>query len=758
MQTVGLSNQHYKVNNFIRLNLHKNGFFQRICASSRFRTLGQNFNSAVLAMTFDAATTYRIVILASGNGTNAERIAKYFGDSELGSVVLILTNNKNAGVLERAKRLGIPAEVLSRNVYDDGEALTARLQAAQADLVVLAGYLKLIPEAVVETFAGRMINVHPSLLPRHGGKGMYGGRVHQAVIAAGDTRSGITIHQVNAHYDEGAPLLQVGLDVQPEWTADDLAQAIHQLEYRHFPPTIEFLLRNFEARNTEFVMKKIETALISVYHKEGLEPIVRQLDALGTRIISTGGTARFIRDLGIAVDEVADLTAYPSILGGRVKTLHPKVFGGILARRADDSDMATMAEYDIPAIDLVIVDLYPFEDTVASGAEESAIIEKIDIGGISLIRAAAKNFRDVLCLPSMEHYEEFHQMLVDQAGAFSIDQRKYFAAEAFDISSHYDTHIYRYLSGTPRSLKISERRSRKLRYGENPHQEAHFFGDLEAQFDQLHGKALSYNNLLDVDAAVNLMADFQEGKPCFAVFKHTNPCGVAIGENMLEAWDRALACDPVSAFGGILICNGVVEADVAERISDIFFEVLIAEGFSEGAMAILQKKKKRILLQRKSHVLPGKSLKSAVNGYLLQEKDNLAVDSSVYVTKSERQATENQLTDIVFAEKVGKHLKSNAIAIVHNLQLIGSGIGQTSRVDALNQAIAKAKDKGFELKGAVLYSDAFFPFADCAELSHAAGIEVLAEPGGSIRDQDTIDYCEQHGMCLIFTNHRHFKH
>ncbi|HHG86244.1 MAG TPA: hypothetical protein ENJ82_15955, partial [Bacteroidetes bacterium] len=491
-------------------------------------------------MSSAAATLYRIVIFASGNGTNAQRIAEYFGDSGLAEVVLILTNNAQAGVLKRAEALGIPFEVLSRNVYEDGAELCARLDAAKADLIVLAGYLKLVPKQVVEAFAGRLLNVHPSLLPRHGGKGMYGSRVHKAVIQSGDSHSGITIHQVNAHYDEGMPLLQVRLAVENEWNAGDLAQAVHTLEYQHFPRTIEFLLRNFTARNTKFSMKKIETALISVYHKGGLEPIVRQLDALGTRIISTGGTANFIRDLGIAVDEVADLTAYPSILGGRVKTLHPKVFGGILARRADASDVATMQEYDIPAIDLVIVDLYPFEDTVASGAEEAEIIEKIDIGGISLIRAAAKNFQDVLCLPSVEYYDEFRQLLEDQAGVFSLDQRKYFASESFDISSHYDTQIYRHLSGTPRSLKISERHARKLRYGENPHQEAHFYGDLDAQFTQLHGKALSYNNLLDVDAAVSLMADFQEGKPCFAVFKHTNPCGIAIGANMLDAWDRAL--------------------------------------------------------------------------------------------------------------------------------------------------------------------------------------------------------------------------
>ncbi|MEM6272321.1 MAG: bifunctional phosphoribosylaminoimidazolecarboxamide formyltransferase/IMP cyclohydrolase [Bacteroidota bacterium] len=708
-------------------------------------------------MTPAAPQPLRIVILASGNGTNAQCIAAYFRDSELARVVLVLTNNPRAGVLDRAKTLGIPAEVMSRNVYGDGTALTARLRAAEADLVVLAGYLKLIPQAVVRAYTGRLINIHPALLPRHGGQGMYGEKVHAAVIAAGDRYSGITIHHVTEAYDEGPPILQTRLAVGDR-TAKELAQAVHALEYRHFAPTIEYLLRHPGVSFMELQMKKIETALISVYHKDGLEDIARELDALGVRILSTGGTAKFIRDLGIAVDEVADLTAYPSILGGRVKTLHPKVFGGILARRENESDVATLEEYEIPAIDLVIVDLYPFEDTVASGAEESAIIEKIDIGGIALIRAAAKNFRDVLCLPSRELYTEFRELLVAQAGVFSQAQRKRFAAAAFDVSSHYDAHIYNYLSGGTGSLKISEPTSRKLRYGENPHQEAHFHGDLDTQFTQLHGKALSYNNLLDVDAALNLMADLQAGPPTFAVFKHTNPCGVATGKNPLQAWKRALAGDPVSAFGGIIIGNGVVEADVAEAISEIFFEVLIAEDFSAGALEILQRKKKRILLRQISKKLPRLMLRSAVNGYLLQEKDLQEPDPATYEAKTSRQATEAQTLDIVFAEKIGKHLKSNAIAIVKDQQLIGSGIGQTSRVDALNQAIAKAKAKGFDLSGSVLYSDAFFPFSDCAELAHAAGIEVLAEPGGSIRDQDTIDYCEKHSLCLVFTNYRHFKH
>jgi phosphoribosylaminoimidazolecarboxamide formyltransferase/IMP cyclohydrolase len=358
----------------------------------------------------------------------------------------------------------------------------------------------------------------------------------------------------------------------------------------------------------------------------------------------------------------------------------------------------------------------------------------------------------------MAHYDAFYELLEEQQGFFSIDQRKRFASYGFDVSSHYDSQIYGYLAEEPKSYKASFSKKQVLRYGENPHQEAIFYGDLDAQFDQLHGKALSYNNLLDIDAALNLMADFQGGKPCFAIFKHTNPCGVALGASLKEAWDRALQSDPVSAFGGIIICNGKVEADVAEAIQEIFFEVLIAEDFSQDALEVLQKKKNRILLRRKSHALPQHSVRTAVNGLLFQEKDNLLPDTSVYERKSSRQVTENELADIVFGEKIGKHLKSNAIAIVKQQQLIGSGVGQTSRVDALKQSIGKARERGFSLDGAVLYSDAFFPFADSAELALEAGIKVLAEPGGSVKDQDTIDYCEKHDMCLIFTKYRHFKH
>ncbi|MBP8073457.1 MAG: bifunctional phosphoribosylaminoimidazolecarboxamide formyltransferase/IMP cyclohydrolase [Bacteroidia bacterium] len=704
-----------------------------------------------------AAEMLRIALFASGNGSNAERIVQHFQGSDSVAVTVIFTNNPKAGVVARAKVLGISLEVLSKRCYESGSELLSELRRHQVDFIVLAGWLKHVPDAVVATYRGRIVNIHPSLLPAHGGESMYGSRVHEQVIANGDSVSGITIHHVDEHYDQGEIIHQVKLSVQPNWDATTLAQEIHALEHAHYPTVIQNLIESVQEAPNQ-ALRKIETALISVYHKDGLDAIALQLQALGVTIISTGGTSDFLKGLGIEVTDVADLTDYPSILGGRVKTLHPKVFGGILARRADAGDVATMEEYGIPSIDLVIVDLYPFEDTVASGAAEQAIIEKIDIGGISLIRAAAKNFKDVLCLPSRNHYAEFLDTLTRQEGCFTLAQRKYYAAESFDVSSHYDSQIYGYMVGEPRSFKRSIQQKSPLRYGENPHQEAVFYGDLDAQFEQLHGKALSYNNLLDVDAAVNLMADFQQGEPCFAIFKHTNPCGVALGTTLKQAWDRALECDPVSAFGGIIICNGIVDVDVADAIQEIFFEVLIAEGFTADALARLQQKKNRILLRRKSHDLPRHTVRTAVNGLLFQEKDNLLTDSSVYEPKSTRQVTENELADVIFGEKIGKHLKSNAIAIVRQKQLIGSGVGQTSRVDALKQSIAKAGERGFSLKGAVLYSDAFFPFADSAELALKAGIEVLAEPGGSVKDQETIDFCEKHGMCLIFTKYRHFRH
>ena len=501
---------------------------------------------------------------------------------------------------------------------------------------------------------------------------------------------------------------------------------------------------------------RIKSALISVYHKEGLEAVVEQLLRLDVTIYSTGGSAKYIRSLGAEVHEVADLTGYPSILGGRVKTLHPKVHGGILARRTVGTDTAELEQYDIPPIDLVMVDLYPFEETVSSGASEAEIIEKIDIGGIALIRAAAKNFKDVVCIPSQEYYGELVDILAKQDGELTLEQRKYFAGAAFDISSHYDSQIFSYLSPSSDSLKISYRHPATLRYGENPHQKGYFYGKLEDCLVQIHGKAISYNNLVDIEGALELVAEFEE--PFFAVIKHTNPCGCAIGENLLDAWKKALAGDPVSAFGGILACNGVVDADVAADMAGLFFEVLIAKDFTAEALEILQKKKNRILLKQIAPLAFKPSVKRVINGFLVQDKDRIESNPDSWEVKSSRQPEASEVKDAYFGEKVCKHLKSNAIAVVKNQQLIGSGVGQTSRIDALNQAMAKAIDKGFELKNSVLISDAFFPFADSVEMAHKQGISVVVEPGGSIRDDDTINFCENHDMCLIFTGVRHFKH
>ncbi|MEM6262650.1 MAG: bifunctional phosphoribosylaminoimidazolecarboxamide formyltransferase/IMP cyclohydrolase [Bacteroidota bacterium] len=503
--------------------------------------------------------------------------------------------------------------------------------------------------------------------------------------------------------------------------------------------------------------KKITSALISVYHKEGLDSLIETLVAQNATIYSTGGTAAYIQELGATVVEVADLTGYPSILGGRVKTLHPKVHGGILARRQEAQDLEELAKYEIPEIDLVVVDLYPFEETVASGAEEAAVIEKIDIGGIALIRAAAKNFREVAVIPSQQYYGKVADWLAQQDGALDLSQRKQLAGAAFDVSSHYDSHIFQYLAPESNSLKVSYQDPTVLRYGENPHQKGHFYGNLSKVFTQLHGKALSYNNLVDIEGALELVDEFED-VPFFAVIKHTNPCGCAIGTDLLDAWKRALAGDPVSAFGGILACNGIVDEAVATEIDKLFFEVLAAKGFTDGAMEILQKKKNRILLQRTDAPRATVSEKSLLHGFLVQEKDVRNLVPADITVKSTRQPTDKELTDVYFGDKVVKHLKSNAIALVKDGQLIGSGIGQTSRVDALMQAIAKAQDKGFDLQGSVLASDAFFPFADSVEIAHQCGVEVVVEPGGSRRDEDTVNFCETHDMCLIFTGIRHFKH
>lgn len=506
-------------------------------------------------------------------------------------------------------------------------------------------------------------------------------------------------------------------------------------------------------------MKKIKSALISVYYKDGLEEIVRQLSADGVKLYSTGGTLSFIEGLGLEATSVESLTGYPSILGGRVKTLHPKVFGGILARRDNPQDGEQMAQYEIPEIDLVIVDLYPFEQTVASGADEQAIIEKIDIGGISLIRAAAKNHKDVLIVPSVDHYAEVLDILTSQHSATTFEQRRRFAAYAFQVSSHYDTAIFNYFNrqeGIP-AFKRSYNSGVVLRYGENPHQKATFYGDLDRMFDKLHGKEISYNNMLDIDAALNLIDEFSE--PTFAILKHNNACGLATRATVLEAWKDALAGDPVSAFGGVLICNRAVDAATAAEINKIFFEVIMAPDYTPEALEILEGKKNRIILKLKDTSRCPVQYRSMLNGVAVQDRDlKVGGQDSEVKGVTNRQVTDEQLADLIFANKIVKNSKSNAIVLAKNGMLLASGVGQTSRVDALKQAIAKAQSFGFDLHGAVMASDAFFPFSDCVQIAHEAGVEAVIQPGGSVRDQESIDYCNEHDVAMVFTGLRHFKH
>ena len=506
--------------------------------------------------------------------------------------------------------------------------------------------------------------------------------------------------------------------------------------------------------------KTISSALISVFNKDGLEPIVKKLDAQGVTLYSTGGTQQFINNLGIDVVPVEDITDYPSILGGRVKTLHPKIFGGILNRQDNASDVEEMASFNIPQIDLVIVDLYPFEKTVASGASHQDIIEKIDIGGISLIRAAAKNFKDVMCVSSMSDYAEFLGLMTTTGGVISYEDRERFAAKAFNVSSHYDTSIFNYFNANENevALKLSEQNGKTLRYGENPHQQGFFFGDFEAIFDKLHGKALSYNNLLDVDAAVNLMNEFTNEAPTFAILKHNNACGVAQRDTLHQAYVDALAGDPVSAFGGVLISNTEIDLTTAEDIHKLFCEVVIAPSFSTDALEILQGKKNRILLVQKLTNLPKTSIRTCLNGYLVQDKDNITDTANMLESVTTKSPSEQEIEDLLFASKLCKHTKSNTIVLAKNKQLCASGTGQTSRVDALNQAIHKANSFGFDLNGSVMASDAFFPFPDCVEIAHGAGISAVIQPGGSIKDQLSIDYCDANTLSMVFTKTRHFKH
>ncbi len=504
--------------------------------------------------------------------------------------------------------------------------------------------------------------------------------------------------------------------------------------------------------------KKITSALISVYDKTGLEPIIKELVDNGVTLYSTGGTETFIKNLSYKVNSVEGLTGYPSILGGRVKTLHPKVFGGILNREENHSDKKELNEFEIPSFDLVIVDLYPFEKTVAGNASEIEVIEKIDIGGIALIRAAAKNFYDVLCISDKEDYPEFLKIYKNSKGSPSIKERKLFALKAFNTSSHYDTMIFNYFNENQNSLKLSFKNSRELRYGENPHQKGLFYGPLSELIEQIHGKEISYNNLLDIDAAINLMLEFYDGKPAFGILKHNNACGFAVRNEINEAYKDALAGDPVSSFGGVLISNRNIDLKTAININDLFFEVIIGPTYSSEALKILKEKKNRIILIQKENKLPEENIRSCLNGILLQDKD-LKTDEEVDLnTVTKLNPSNREIQDLIFASKICKHTKSNTIVLAKNQQLLASGTGQTSRIDALYQAINKAKSFGFELKGSVMASDAFFPFPDCVEIANNEGIKTVIQPGGSIKDYLSIEYCNSNKMRMVVTGTRHFKH
>ena len=522
-------------------------------------------------------------------------------------------------------------------------------------------------------------------------------------------------------------------------------------------PTIAYL-HQFSNASINVMTKKIQSALISVFYKDGLEPLVQQMHQQGITIYSTGGTQAFIEKLGIPVVPVENLTTYPSILGGRVKTLHPSVFGGILGRRDLDTDVQEMKQYSIPEIDLVIVDLYPFEETVASTTDEKSIIEKIDIGGPSMIRAAAKNHKDVVVVAAKADYAYVEQLIREQSGSTTLEQRRQLAARAFEIVAHYDVAISKYFNPTHEAyFQESYPNPRSLRYGENPHQSGVFYGDLNKIFNQLNGKELSYNNLVDVDAAVQLIDEFSgDNSAVFAIIKHTNVCGIAARATVKDAWDAGLAGDPESAFGGVLVCNKTIDKATADAINEIFFEVLIAPSFDEDALAVLRSKKNRILLQQISTLKKKEEYKAVLNGVLVQQADE--GNYSKWEDVGGRATTEAEKSDLIFANLVCKHLKSNAIALVKNKQLIGKGCGQTSRIDALRQAIEKAKQFNFDLNGAVLASDAFFPFNDCVQIGHAAGIAAFIQPGGSVRDKDSIDYCVEHKLAMVMTGTRHFKH
>ena len=503
--------------------------------------------------------------------------------------------------------------------------------------------------------------------------------------------------------------------------------------------------------------KKIKTALVSVFYKDGLDEIIKKLDAEGVKFISTGGTQKFIESLGIECTPVEQLTTYPSIFGGRVKTLHPAIFGGILCRRDLEQDMQQAQQYGIEEIDLVIVDLYPFEETVASGASDADIIEKIDIGGISLIRGAAKNYKDVVIVASKGQYAPLMEMLNKNGATSTLEERRWFAKEAFAVSSSYDSAIFNYFDGEEQSaFRAAADNAKSLRYGENPHQKGAFFGNFDEMFEQIHGKEISYNNLLDIDAAVSLISEFDE--TTFAILKHNNACGLASRPTLLEAWKCALAGDPVSAFGGVLIANAEVDAATAEEVNKLFFEIIIAPSYTAEALEILKQKKNRIILIQKKGIEAKVQYRSLLNGVLMQERDLKVELPEELKQVTEKAVSPEEVADLLFANKIVKHSKSNAIVLAKDKQLYASGVGQTSRVDSLRHAIEKAKSFGFDLNGSVMASDAFFPFADCVEIAHNEGIDTVIQPGGSVRDNETIEYCNNNGVKMVFTGVRHFKH
>ena len=504
--------------------------------------------------------------------------------------------------------------------------------------------------------------------------------------------------------------------------------------------------------------KQISSALISVFDKTGLAPIIHQLNSYGVTFYSTGGTEKFIRDMDYEVTAVEEVTGYPSILGGRVKTLHPKVFGGILNRQEVSGDQTALEQFEIPQIDLVIVDLYPFEDTVATGGSEQEIVEKIDIGGIALIRAAAKNFKDTFCVSDKNDYQDFLEILIQSNGAPNLEQRKKYSVKAFQTSSHYDAAIFNHFNQEEEVLKLSVKDSRTLRYGENPHQKGKFFGPLSDLLQQIHGKEISYNNLLDIDAAVSLILEFYDGDCSFAILKHNNACGFATRPNLKDAYLDALAGDPVSAFGGVLITNKSIDLDTATEINSLFCEVIVAPNYNAEALKLLKEKKNRIILVQKDISLPSNTYRSCLNGILVQERDSETDNAKKLDFKTTKKPNLQEIEDLIFASKICKHTKSNTIVLAKNGQLLASGTGQTSRIDALNQAIEKAKHFNFDLNGAVMASDAFFPFPDCVEIAHKTGISSILQPGGSIKDQLSINYCNENDLSMVFTGIRHFKH